>query len=79
MAPTELTILMQSIWCQDPVVAHTVHGYVPPIVVVPQMPKSSAAMAEAIAGAIDTASAAILLLLRTLLWILLPPLRMLIS
>jgi len=58
MAPTELIVQMQSIWCQDPIVAYTVHAFVPPIVVVAQVPKSSVVVVEAAAVAIDAAGAA---------------------
>ena len=77
MAPAEPTVQMQLVWCQNLVVAHTVHAYVPPIMVVAQVLESSAIMAETVAaaaaGAVDTVAAA------DLRWLLLPFLRLLIS
>ena len=75
MAPAEPTVQMQLVWCQNLVVAHIVHAYVPPIMVVAQVLESSAIVAETVAaaGAVDTVAAADLRL------ILLPFLRLLIS
>jgi len=49
---------MHSVWCQDPVIAYTVHASIPPIVVVAQVAESSAAMAEAVAGTVHNAGVA---------------------
>jgi len=56
MVPTELTVQMQSVWCQDHVIAHTVHTSVPLIVVIAQVPESFVILAEAVAavGVVNT-------------------------
>ena len=60
MAPAKPTVQMQSVWCQDPVVAHAVHAYVPPIVVVAQVLESAAVVVEvgAATGIVDIVVAA---------------------
>ena len=79
MMPAELTVQMQSVWCQDHVVAHIMHASVPPIVMVAQVPESSSIVAEATVGTIDTTGAANTAAVANIAMDIAAPLRLLIS